>query len=109
MLFLGESSPDEMFGPQDNPSLDNSANEFLRELEDEIERLNRYKTNESERRKLLALSRSVPDAMQMDRLLRYGTSLDREMDRTLKQLEKLQRMRFGQPVPPSIDVNIAAD
>jgi hypothetical protein len=109
MLFLGEGSPDEMFGPQDDPSLDNSANEFLRELEEEIKRLNRYKTNESERKKLLALSRSVPDAMQMDRLLTYGTSLDREMDRTLKQLERLQRMRLGQPISPSIDVNIATD
>ena len=109
MLFIGESSPDEMFGPQDDPSLDNSANEFLRELEAEIERLNRYKATESERRKLLALSRSVPDAMQMDRLLRYGTSLDREMDRTLKQLERLQRMRRGQPLPPSIDVNVSSE
>jgi hypothetical protein len=109
MLFIGESSPDEMFGPQDDPSLDNSANEFLRELEAEIERLNRYKATESERRKLLALSRSVPDAMQMDRLLRYGTSLDREMDRTLKQLERLQRMRRGQPLPPQIDVNVSSE
>jgi hypothetical protein len=98
-----------MFGPQNDPSLDNSANEFLRELDEEIERLNRYKAAESERRKLLALSRRVPDAIQMDRLLRYGTSLDREMDRTLKQLERCQRMRLGQPVPPSIDVSIAAE
>jgi hypothetical protein len=109
MLFLGESSPDEMFGPQDNPSLDNSANEFLRELEEEIERLNRYKTNESARMKLLVLTRSIPDATQMDRLLRYGTSLDREMDRTLKQLERLKRMRLGQPLPLPIDLNVSLD
>jgi hypothetical protein len=109
MLFIGEGSPDEMFGPQGNPSLDNSANDFLRELEEEIERLNRYITNESARTKLLALSRSIPDATQMDRLLRYGTSLDREMDRTLKQLERLQRMRLGQPLAPPIDVNVSLE
>jgi hypothetical protein len=50
-----------------------------------------------------------PDMMQMDLLLRYGPSLDRELDRILKQLERRQRMRLGQPVPPSIDVNIAAE
>jgi hypothetical protein len=59
--------------------------------------------------KLLVLSRSVPDAMQMDRLLRYGTSLDREMDRTLKQFERLKRMRLGQPLPPPIDVNVSLE
>ena len=107
--MVAQRSPDEMFGPQDDPSLDNSANEFLRELEEEIERLSRYKANESERRKLLALRRSVPNAMQMDRLLRYGTSLDREIDRTLKQLERLQRLRLGQPLPPSIDVNVSSE
>jgi hypothetical protein len=45
-----------------------------------------------------ALSRDImklvePDVMQMDLLLRYGPSLDRELDRTLKQLERRQRMR----------------
>jgi hypothetical protein len=51
----------------------------------------------------------APDMMPMDLLLRYGASIDRELDRTLKQLERCQRMRLGQPVPPSIDVNIATD
>jgi hypothetical protein len=50
-----------------------------------------------------------PDMMQMDLLLRYGPSLDRELERILKQLERRQRMRLGQPVPPSIDVNIATE
>jgi hypothetical protein len=54
-------------------------------------------------------SRSVPDAMQMDRLLRYGTSLDPEIDRTLKQLERRQRLRLCQPLPPSIEVNVSSE
>jgi hypothetical protein len=36
-----------------------------------------------------------PDEMHMDLLLRYGTSLDRELERILKQLERLQRMRLA--------------
>jgi hypothetical protein len=99
--------------PQDSDSLEKSKNRFLEVLEEEIERLIRYDMErasiESERLKLASLSGSVPDAMQMDRLLRYGTSLDREMDRTLKQLERLQRMRLGQPLPPPIDVNVSLE
>ena len=79
---------------------------------DEIERLNGYKRArariESSRMKLEALSRNVPDAPQLDRLLRYETAISREIDRTLNQLERLQRMRRGQPVPPPINVNVTA-
>ncbi len=45
------------------------------------------------------------DMMPMDHVLRYGPSLERELERILKQLERCQRMRLGQPLPPSIDVN----
>ena len=48
-----------------------------------------------------------PDAPELDRLLRYETSLDRLFDRTLSQLERLQRMRRGQPVPPPVKVEIS--
>jgi hypothetical protein len=48
------------------------------------------------------------DWMQMQLLLlKYATSFDRELERNLKQLERLQLRRLGQPVPPSIDVNVA--
>jgi hypothetical protein len=77
---------------------------------DEVERLNRYKRArariESNRMKLEALSRNVPDAPQLDRLLRYETAISREIDRTLNQLERLQRMRLGQLVPPPINLNV---
>jgi len=77
---------------------------------DEVERLNRYKRArarvESSKMKLEALSRNVPDAPQLDRLLRYETAISREIDRTLNQLERLQRMRLGQPVPPPIHLDI---
>src|SRR5438876_9184083 len=40
----------------------------------------------------------------LDRLLRYEASLERTLDRTLSQLERLQRMRLGQPVLPKLEV-----
>jgi len=43
----------------------------------------------------------------LDRLLRYEASLERTFDRTLNQLERLQRMRLGQPVPPPVKVELS--
>lgn len=58
----------------------------------------------AEKKKLSAIARNVPDSPQLDRLLRYEASLERAFDRTLSQLEHLQRMRLGQPVLPKLEV-----
>lgn len=60
----------------------------------------------SKRKKVEALRQSVPDSPGLDRLLRYEASLDRAFDRTLSRLERLQRIRKGQPLPPQLDVKI---
>lgn len=60
----------------------------------------------AEKKKLSAIARNVPDGPQLDRLLRYEASLERTFDRALSQLERLQRMRLGQSVPPSINLNV---
>jgi hypothetical protein len=52
------------------------------------------------------LRQSIPELAWMERLLRYETSLERNFDRTLAQLERAQRLRQGQPVAPRLDVNI---
>ena len=49
----------------------------------------------------------IPSQEAVDRLLRYETHLSREFDRTLSQLERLQRMRLGKPVIPSINVQLS--
>jgi len=78
---------------------------FLEELEGEIRRLERYKSIESERERLEALRRYVPDSSQPDRLLRYEAHHLRNIDRTETQLERLQRMRLGQQVLPKLEVH----
>jgi hypothetical protein len=40
-------------------------------------------------------------------MIRYGNSLERAFDRMLIQLERAQRMREGQPLPPELDVKIS--
>jgi len=42
-----------------------------------------------------------------DRLQRYESSLERSFDRTLSQLERLQRLRLGQPVLPALKVDVS--
>jgi hypothetical protein len=59
---------------------------------------------ERQRMEIEALRLVVPESPALDRLLRYAASLDRSFDRTLSQLERLQRMRLGQPVLPKLEV-----
>jgi hypothetical protein len=49
----------------------------------------------------------IPGQEVSDRLIRYEAHLSREFDRTLNQLERLQRIRKGQPLPPQFDVKIS--
>ena len=49
----------------------------------------------------------VPSKEASDRFQRYEASLERSFDRTLSQIERLQRMRLGQPVLPAIKVDIS--
>ena len=77
----------------------------------EIRRLKKHQKAraaiESERMKVEAARRVVPESPALDRLLRYEASLDRSFDRTLTQLERLQRMRRGLPVPPPLKLEIS--
>ena len=88
-------------------SPDQCKENFLDEVKEEIRRLERYRKEHAtiSARKLEVEALRLPE---MDRLLRYETSLSREIDRTLNQLERLQRMRLGQPVPPPINLNVTS-
>ncbi|HXM96371.1 MAG TPA: hypothetical protein VOA64_19305 [Candidatus Dormibacteraeota bacterium] len=85
---------------------------FLAELKAEIDRLDRYKKEQiaviSGKLRLESLRSNVPDAQRLDRLLRYETTLERNIDRVLSQLERVQRMRLGQPAAPSLNVNVSS-
>jgi hypothetical protein len=84
---------------------------ILSEIRKEISRLKAFQKErtavESKRTELEILRRVVPDSPHLDRLMRYEASLERSFDRTLGQLERIQRIRRGQPVAPRIDVNVS--
>lgn len=75
----------------------------ITKLKEMLDALNTSRTEQSE---LEQLRRSLPEADRMERLLRYEATLERAFDRALVQLERLQRMRLGQPVIPPIKVDI---
>jgi hypothetical protein len=92
------------------PSTAECRANFVKELKRQIDVLETYGETKPEfeapKKELDAISRNVPDTPQLDRLLRYEASLERNIDRTLSQLERFQRMRLGQSVPPSINLNV---
>lgn len=68
------------------------------------EKIEEYQANHKRQEKL---HHSVLDYPALDRLMRYEAHLSRLEDRTLSQLERLQRMRVGHPVPPPLKVQIS--
>ncbi len=45
----------------------------------------------------------------MDTLLRYETANERQLYRAIDQLERLQRQRAGDYVPPPVKLGISSD
>jgi hypothetical protein len=66
------------------------------------------KSVEAARLSLETVRLKVPESPTLDRLLRYEAALERMFERTLSQLERLQRMRLGEPVAPRIDLNLSS-
>jgi len=61
----------------------------------------------SEKSKPEKLQGCVPISGRIHFLIRYETSIERAFDRTLSQLERLQRIRLGQPVLPAIKLEVS--
>jgi hypothetical protein len=75
-----------------------------------LERISTLKRYATERESLgadaEARSFSLPSAEATDKLLRYEAHLDRQFYRAMDQLERLQRQRRGENVPPPLNINL---
>ena len=49
----------------------------------------------------------LPSPEVLDKILRYETKLERQMYRAMSQLERLQRMRQGEAVPPPMTLEVS--
>ena len=52
---------------------------------------------------------SVPSKEAVDKILRYETAIERQLYRAINQLERLQRRRRGDIVPPPINVELSTE
>jgi hypothetical protein len=79
-------------------------------IDDRLEGIDIFKGYALEREKLQrdaeARSYSLPPADETDKLLRYESHLDRQLYRAMDQLERLQRQRRGENVPPPLNINL---
>jgi len=48
----------------------------------------------------------LPDAATLDKILRYQTTLERQLYRAMNQLERLQRRRAGEHIPAPLAMEI---
>jgi CRISPR/Cas system-associated endonuclease Cas1 len=73
-------------------------------IENRLESLGTFKEYVLEREKLAvdteARSFSLPSADATDKLLRYEAHFDRQFYRAMDELERLQRRRKGENIPP---------
>ena len=80
-------------------------------LDDDIETYgslhSSWKIRDENRNRLKAVAGLVPKPEVTDRLQRYEGSLERSFDRTLSQLERLQRLRLGRAVLPALKVDVS--
>lgn len=54
-------------------------------------------------------SHSLPPPPEMDRILRYETTIERQLYRAMAQLERLQRQRKGEMIPPPINLDVSSE
>jgi len=48
----------------------------------------------------------IPSSKALDKLLRYETAIERNLNRAQDRLERLQRRRSGKPVPPPLNLKL---
>ncbi len=49
---------------------------------------------------------NIPSKEELDRLLRYEGTIERQLYKAMNQLERLQRLRAGDSVPPPVEVDV---
>jgi hypothetical protein len=95
---------------QDVATIEDFKKYFLSRISKEIIRLQDYQKElasvESERMELEVLRRNVPRPEINEHLRKNEAALLKELERTINLLDRMQRLRRGQPVAPRIDVNL---
>jgi hypothetical protein len=72
----------------------------------EIARLEKQKEKNRLRLQVVGKLGNIPSKHELDRLLRYEGAIERQLYKALNQLERMQRLRAGDNVPPPVEVDV---
>ncbi len=72
----------------------------------EIARLENQKQKNELKLQVIKNLGSIPSRHELDRLLRYEGAIERQLYKAVNQLERLQRLRAGDNVPPPVEVDL---
>ena len=104
--FGKDSSPKEASDEETPNGIDVAIRVIDLRME-ELESLKQYRLESAKlEREAEARSLSLPAEDATDKLLRYEAHLDRQLYRAMDQLERLQRQRKGEKVPPPLNINL---
>ena len=81
----------------------------IEEAKEKIQQLEGLKKAEELRVSRLAQTKALISYNDVDKLIRYETAIERQLYRALNQLERLQRQRAGDSVPPPISVDVNSE
>lgn len=85
------------------------CDEMVKRYTGEIQNLEKQKRINKLKLEVKILQGNIPDSLEVEKLLRYEGSLERQFYRALNQLERLQRMRQGDKVPAPLAVDVDID
>ena len=106
----GKSSPSEEVERAADKQADSQRASVVAFIDQRLKRIRLLEENATKCEKLEidaeARSFSLPPADATDKLLRYEAHLDRQLYRAMDQLERLQRRREGETVPPPLNINL---
>jgi len=93
-----------------DPQTDEKRAAVVAFIDARLERISVFEHYATERESLgtdaEARSFSLPPADATDKLIRYEAHLDRQLYRAMDQLERLQRQRRGENMPPPLNINL---
>jgi hypothetical protein len=102
--------PEESEEVVDEQAFKKYADRLVADIDERLEIISRLKGYATKREELAldadARSFSLPPADATDKLLRYEAHLDRQLYRAMDQLERLQRQRRGENVPPPLNIDL---
>lgn len=95
----------------ENEQIEKRRADIIAFIDERLERIDLFKKLAEDREQLEgdaeARRFSLPPADATDKLLRYEAHLDRQLYRAMDQLERLQRQRKGESVPPPMNLNLS--